>query len=104
MGTTYDKAVVINGVDSAYVRYNVGDFSRFTGTYSADSSWALSNNEYSLLAYLDDREDEPCINIKMSRSTVETPLDIDVGNAQFITFKLEGYHCSLVLSDCELVP
>lgn len=102
MGTTYDKAVVVNGVDSAYVRYNVGDFSRFTGTYSVDSSWAISDSEYSLLIFLDGNVDEPYANLTLSRSTVETPLDIDVSNAQFITFKMEGYHCSLVLSDCEL--
>ena len=106
MGTTYDEAVKISDACRAYVRYNVGEFNRFVGTYSIDSENNPSGKESKLLVYLDENEDAPCIDTKVSRSTVETPIDIDVSSAQFITFVIDegGSYtgCSLLLTDCYL--
>lgn len=103
VGSSYDKAVVLAGWNSAYVRYNVGDFKRFAGTYSVPAGSLESGDEYTLRVYLDEEEEEPCLKEKLTRSTPETELDIDVSEAQFITFALEGSrNCGLMLTDCYL--
>lgn len=98
MGDTYQKAVLLFGWNSAYVRYNVGDFNHFTGFYSVPTEGTESGTEFTLLIYLDENTDEPYLKEKLSRSTVETVLDIDVSDAQFVTFRLEGdRNCGLLL-------
>lgn len=101
MGTTYEKAVRLSGWQSAYVRYNVGDFSRFAGTYSVPHEGMEADDEYTLVIYLDEEEEEPYWRGKLNRSTAETGINIDVSEAQFVTFKLEGSkNCALLLTDC----
>lgn len=103
MGTTYPKAVLLYDWNSAYVRYNVSDYSRLTATYSVPTEGMESGSEFTLWIYLDENEDEPWLKEKLSRSTVETELDIDVSDAHFITFKVEGNRsCGLLLSDAVL--
>lgn len=103
MGTTYPKAVLLYNWNSAYVRYNVSDYSRLTATYSVPTEGMESGSEFTLWIYLDENEDEPWLKEKLSRSTVETELDIDVSDAHFITFKVEGNRsCGLLLSDAVL--
>ena len=103
MGTTYEKAVLLYNWNFAYVRYNVSDYNRFTATYSVPTEGMESGSEFTLWIYLDENEDEPFLKEKLSRSTVETELDIDVSDAHFITFKLEGErNCGLLLSDALL--
>lgn len=103
MGTTYERAVLLYDWNSAYVRYNVSDYSRFTATYSVPTEGMESGSEFTLWIYLDENEEEPWLKEKLSRSTVETELDIDVSDAHFITFKVEGDRsCGLLLSDALL--
>lgn len=103
VGSSYEKAVVLSGWNSAYVRYNVGDFKQFAGTYSIPAEAMESGDEYTLRIYLDEEEEEPFLKEKLTRSTPETELDIDVSGAQFITFTLEGdRNCGLMLTDCYL--
>lgn len=103
MGTTYDRAVLLYNWNFAYVRYNVSDFNRFTATYSVPTEGMESGSEFTLWIYLDENEDEPYVKEKLSRSTIETELDIDVSDAHFITFRVEGDRsCGLLLSDALL--
>ncbi len=53
MGTTYPKAVLLYDWNSAYVRYNVSDYSRLTATYSVPTEGMESGSEFTLWIYLD---------------------------------------------------
>ena len=103
MGDICEKAVLLSGNQIAYVRYNVGDFKQLTGTYSVPDNGVGEKDEYTLTIYLGEDEENPSWNGTLSRGTEATPFDIDVEDAQFVTFKLEGArNCGLLLSDAYL--
>ncbi len=104
-GQTFPQAVAVKGrYTKSFTTFYLGDnFTRFIGTLSCPDDLAY-NGGYSFKVWLDGEEEEPVIDMTMSRATPPTLLDIDVTGHETITFWTEesSHDTGFMISDAWL--
>lgn len=93
-----------DGFNASLVTFYLGSgYSRFVGTLSCPDNISDASS-WRFLVWLDDKKDQPVVDITMSRSTPPTLLDLDVTGHDTITFWAEKkeWYTGFMVSDATL--
>ncbi len=85
--------------------FYVAEYSRIQGVISCPDGMG-DGGESRLKIYADDNAEDPLLTVDIKRAMPETPFDLDISGAEFLTFSVSSIHDSnynaALITDCTL--